>query len=451
MKNIILSKLIKEFIKDKKIRKLRELINTVHMVDIADTFKRLKKKEREKIYQEMSPDNLAELIKEISPEEQEELVSSINNKKLKATFDEMANDDIVDLFGELEEEAVRNLMKLLDEDEREEVQKLRIHERDTAGGLMTTDYFSIESGSRVGEVIREIKTQGDDAELVYYVYITEPDEGKLMGVVSLRQLILSQANTIVDTLMETNIVTVKPGTDQEEVANYISKYNLLAIPVINEDGNIQGIITVDDIIDVIEEEATEDIYAMAGLTEDEMEDNKHIFSSVKIRLPWLMVSLFGELLSATIMAKFGDALEKTVALAFFIPLIMAMGGNSGSQSSAVMVRKIALGETKSGKLSSLLKKESFAGIFLGMISGIIVTFLVYLWRGNLTLGVTIGIALFVAISTAAIFGTVIPLIFNKYKIDPAVASGPFITTLNDIGGLVIYFTVANLIFAYFGG
>lgn len=450
MKNVILSKLIKEFIRENKVRKLQELLDTVHIFDIADTFKKLKKKEREKIYQEMSPEKLAVLIKEISPEMQEELVATINNSKLKLTFEEMANDDIVDLFGELEEEDVRSLMKLLDEDEREEVQKLRSHESDTAGGLMTTDYFSVKSGSRVGDVIKEIKSQGDEAELVYYVYITEIEDDKLIGIVSLRQLILSQANTIVDTLMETNIISVTPRTDQEEVANYISKYNLLAIPVINEEAKIQGIITVDDIIDVMQEEATEDLYAMAGLTEDEMETDNNIFSSVKIRLPWLMVSLFGELISATVLSKFGDSLEKMVALAFFIPLIMAMGGNSGSQSSAVMVRKIALGETIGGKLGSLVKKESFSGVFLGLISALIVTFLVYLWKGNIILGVTIGIALFVAISAAAILGTFIPLVFNRYKIDPAVASGPFITTLNDIGGLIIYFTVANLIFAYFG-
>lgn len=431
-----------------KHKELLEIIESSHIVDIAEILEKLTEKERKLLYEEMTPDALAELIPELALEFQEELILIVDNDKLKKMFGEMADDDIADIFGELSEREVKHLMKLLDREEQEEVETLINYDTHTAGGLMTTDFFSVESGTKIRDVIADIKRYGDEAEMVYYVYVTEIETEKLLGVASLKDLLINKQEIVIDRVMKENIVHVKTDTDQEEVAELFSKYDLLAVPVLDEEDRVAGIITVDDIIDVIKEEATEDIYTMAGLSEEENENSNSIVSAVKIRLPWLMVSFFGELFSALIMKKFGGVIAQLVTLSFFVPLIMAMGGNSGSQSSAVMVRKIAMGEGTFAKLKKYLIKETMAGLFLGAISGIMIGIIVYMVHSmsieGMELGIIIGTALFVAVSCAAVFGTFIPLIFDKFNIDPAVASGPFITTLNDIGGILIYFTLASV-------
>ena len=431
-----------------KHRELLEIIESSHIVDIADILEKLTEKERKLLYEEMTPDALAELIPELALEFQEELILIVDNDKLKKMFGEMSDDDIADIFGELSEREVKHLMKLLDRKDQEEVESLISYDTHTAGGLMTTDFFSVESGRKIRDVIADIKRYGDEAEMVYYVYVVEAESEKLLGVASLKDLLINKQEIVIDRVMRENIVHVKVDTDQEEVAKLFSKYDLLAVPVLEENDKLAGIITVDDIIDVIKEEATEDIYTMAGLSEEEDENDKSIAAAVRKRLPWLMVSFFGELFSALVMKKFGGVIAQLVTLSFFVPLIMAMGGNSGSQSSAVMVRKIAMGEGSFAKIKKHLIKESMAGLFLGAISGIMVGLIVYMGQGmsvaGAELGIIIGTALFMAVSFAAVFGTFIPLIFDKFKIDPAVASGPFITTLNDIGGILIYFTLASI-------
>lgn len=431
-----------------KHRELFEIIESSHIVDIAEILEKLTEKERKLLYERLPHDALAELIPELALEFQEELILILDNEKLKKMFGEMSDDDIADIFGELSEREVKHLMKLLDREEQEDVGNLINYDSHTAGGLMTTDFFSVESGTKIRDVIADIKRYGDEAEMVYYVYVIESKTEKLLGVASLKDLLINKQEIVIDRVMKENIVHVKTDTDQEEVAEIFSKYDLLAVPVLDENDRVSGIITVDDIIDVIKEEATEDIYAMAGLSEDEDENKNSIASAVKIRLPWLMVSFVGELFSALIMKKFGGVISQLVTLSFFVPLIMAMGGNSGSQSSAVMVRKIAMGEGSFSKIKKYLIKETMAGLFLGAISGIMIGIIVYIVhsmsREGMELGIIIGTALFVAVSFAAIFGTFIPLIFERLKIDPAVASGPFITTLNDIGGILIYFTLASI-------
>ncbi len=450
MKNIFLIKILKESLEKKNQKRIKEILKTTHIVDIAKILNQMDKDERISLYKIMNGEELAELLPEISTDLQEEVITNTNNNKIKIMLEEMSNDDIVDIFGELSEEEVKNLMSLLDEDEREEVLKLQNYEKDTAGGLMTTNYFSVITGTKIKDVITKLRNNVNEKETVYYVYVLGEKRKKILGIVSLRELIIKNPNIEINHVMKTNIISVRASEDQEAVAKVFSKYDLLAIPVIDEQSYLLGIITVDDVLDVIQEEATEDIYRMAGLTEEDMDEDGSVFTSVRIRLPWLMVSLVGELFSANIMQSFSGVLEKLVSLAFFVPLIMAMGGNSGSQSSAVMVRKIALDEIGDNKIKKTMRKEMFAGILLGLISGMIVAFIVYGWHRDKVLAPIIGIALFLAIAFAATFGTIIPLVFHKLKIDPAVASGPFITTLNDVGGLLIYFGLATVMLGIVG-
>lgn len=450
-----ITELLKEIIENKeygigeKKEKILEVFENNHNADIAEALENLNEKERYTIYEMVESEDIASILPDLSTELQSEIITVIENDKLKKIFEEMSDDDIADIFGELSEDEVKHLLKLLDREEREDLENLIKHESDTAGGLMTTDYLAVFSGEKIRDVMEIIRRDGEAAEMLYYIYVIEKESGKLQGIVSLRDLLINRQEIVVDRIMETNIISVTTDTDQEIVAEYFSKYDLIAIPVVDENGKMTGMITVDDIIDVIKEEAIEDIYTMAGLSEEEDEKKDHgIVSAVKIRLPWLMVSFFGELFSAVVMKKFDGVLSQLVTLAFFVPLIMAMGGNSGSQSSAVMVRKIALGEATRERLKKAVIKESAAGLFLGVISGVMVGIIVYFWQNgteeSLKLGIIIGTALFIAVAWAAIFGTFIPIFFNKFKIDPAVASGPFITTLNDIGGILIYFSLASI-------
>ena len=259
-----------------KHRELLEIIESSHIVDIADILEKLTEKERKLLYEEMTPDALAELIPELALEFQEELILIVDNDKLKKMFGEMSDDDIADIFGELSEREVKHLMKLLDRKDQEEVESLISYDTHTAGGLMTTDFFSVESGRKIRDVIADIKRYGDEAEMVYYVYVVEAESEKLLGVASLKDLLINKQEIVIDRVMRENIVHVKVDTDQEEVAKLFSKYDLLAVPVLEENDKLAGIITVDDIIDVIKEEATEDIYTTSGIVTGKQIGRAHV-------------------------------------------------------------------------------------------------------------------------------------------------------------------------------
>jgi len=315
---------------------------------------------------------------------------------------------------------------------------------DTAGGIMTTEFIAIPYNISVDKAIKALRENAVNAETVYYVYVINL-KNQLMGVISLRELIIASQDLMVSEVMKRNIISVNVNDDQEEVAKVVARYDFLAVPVVDDKNHLLGIITVDDVIDVIHEEAEEDIYKMAGVSGLEDDINAKLTSTLSSRLPWLFVTLLGGFISGNVLSAFSNQLDKMVVLTFFIPLLAGMGGNVGTQSSTVTVRGIATGFINKETVRKTITRELMIGVLIGGIMGSMVAILAYFWQYNMKLGIVVGLSMMANIFTAATMGTLVPLFFKRVGIDPAVASAPFITTAIDVLGLIIYSTLASIL------
>ncbi len=360
----------------------------------------------------------------------------------------MASDDAVDLLGELSPEEIAALLPLVDE-EGAKFSGLLKYPEESAGGIMTTEYISLPADLPVEEAIARLREIAPQAETIYYVFVVDL-ENRLIGVLSLRDLIAAPDGTPLKEIMRHNVISVNAALDQEEVARVVVKYDLLALPVVDDSNRLLGIITFDDIMDVLEQEATEDIYRLAGAGEvtgvELMEASA--YQVAWHRTPWLLLSMLGGIAAGYIMSTFESTLEAILVLAFFIPVIMDMGGNVSTQSSTIFVRGIATGEIKGNGIWRYLFREIRVGLLMGVLFGLLVAAAALLWRGNPVLGLVVGTSMIATISLATIIGTLVPLFFHKLKIDPAITSGPLVTTIKDITGLLIYFGMATLFLDY---
>ncbi len=316
---------------------------------------------------------------------------------------------------------------------------------------MTTEYVSVMEDFTAEEAIATLRKIAPDAETIYYVFVVNT-HNQLVGVISLRELIVAAPTTLIRDVMHRKVVSVPVDMDQEEVARIVSKYNFLAVPVIDDQQHLLGIVTVDDVIDVIHEEVTEDIFRLAGAPgEEEDEEDTSVWkiaTSLKARLPWLFVTMLGGLVSGQILSHFSDQINAVVALAFFIPLLTGMGGNVGTQSSTVTVRGIATGQIKGKGAWKIVCREALVGLMIGLVLGVFVGVVASWWQDKPMLGLVVGLAMAGNMLTAAAMGAFVPLTFRKLGIDPAVASAPFISTAIDITGLLIYSTLATLLIVY---
>lgn len=433
---------LKKAINDRDIERFREGFFEFHPIDQIEIFLSLDKEERKILYSFISPREFSEIFQEMGLKLQKDVVLDLDEKYLIEMCNEMANDDLADFLEELPAETIQKIIKDMDIEEAHEVKSLLTYAPETAGALMTTELLSYKSTDTVASVLEKIREEAPDAETIYYLYIVNNHE-QLVGVLSLRDLITAPLEKKIEDIMAIYVISVSVETDQEEVANIIKKYNFLAVPVTDPEGKLVGIVTVDDVIDVLEAEATEDfgeISAARGAVDLEISP----WVAAKKRLPWLIILLFIGMLSATIIGQFEKTLETVAILTIFIPLIAGMGGNTGTQSLAVVVRGLALGGFDKDKVIYLLKREAITGVIMGTVCGIIVSILAqFVTGGNLVLGLIVGISLFFTVIVASLSGTIIPFIIHLLKIDPAVASGPFITTINDIIGILIYFSIAT--------
>lgn len=442
---------LKEFrslIIEHDIEKARGILEQFQPADIAELLKELDYDEQRWLVSLVDNETLALAINELDPEQGGELLGVLNEDRVSGILDEMSSDDAADLLSELPDLEQNRYLDLLEEDDQQDVRDLMTYEEDTAGGLMTTEYVAIREDLSAARAIEELRQIAPDAETVYYVYVINIDN-KLVGVISLRELIIANPDDLIKNILWTNVISVPVDMDQEEVARIVTKYNFLAIPVIDHEGALLGIITVDDIIDVIHEEATEDLYRMAGTTDEEGEFGTGIATSLKSRLPWLLITLLGGFISGQVLSAFSDKISALVALSFFVPLLTGMGGNVGTQSSTVTVRAIAMGNISAGNVLKVIIRESLIGLSMGVIMGLIVGIVASLWLNMPMLGVCVALALMGNIFTAATMGTLIPIVFRKIGIDPAVASAPFISTTTDITGLIIYSSLVTLLMTYF--
>ncbi len=439
----------RELLENDEDLKLNEYIEELHPADVAEILLELDDDNQVKFFTILSWKRASRVLEEVDSETFVELLEIFKREQKILILDQMAQDDMVDLLAELSEEKRKEIISLLDLEDAEDVRELLIYDEDTAGGIMTKEFVAVRKDITIYQAIEDLREMASEAETIYYVYVVDKAE-RLVGVLSLRELIVSKPNIMIKDIMHERVISVNLNTDQEDVARLVSKYDLLAIPVVNDNDRIMGIITVDDIIDVIEEEATEDIYKFAGTSETEdIDEDKvsiRILASVKSRLPWLIITVFGGLLSAQIIGGFQAVLNKNTTLALFMPLLAGMGGNVGTQSSTLTVRGIALGSIHGKKeVFKTLFQEICVGFLVGLCCSVIVAIVSFFLQGEMVLSFVVGIAMWANMITAATIGTFVPLIFKRIGVDPAIASAPFITTTIDITGLSIYFTLTSIL------
>ncbi|RQW90944.1 MAG: magnesium transporter, partial [Geobacter sp.] len=363
--------------------------------------------------------------------------------KLTRIVDDMESDDATDLIAELPQEQAQHILGHIDKEDSEEVRELLKYDKETAGGIMQLELVAVGQGSTVQDAIEHIRSSAGEVEDLHHVFIVDDGE-KLVGILPLRKLILASPASTVGSIMDPATIRVTPDVDQEKVADIFRKYDIVSLPVVEHDGTLLGRIMVDDVVDVIEKENSEDIMMMAGIPEEDLVYGSHILAISRVRLPWLITNLFGGLLTGYLMWLFRVALHEVLALVTFIPVITAMGGNIGIQSSSIMIRGFAIGRVDFTNLKRFLYKEIRIGLLMGVACGLVAGCAATLWHKDPVLGPIVALAMIIAITTAACMGTLVPAFFKKLKIDPAIAAGPFVTTANDIVGIIIYLGIATL-------
>lgn len=427
-------------------RQLLNIIGKTHMADIALAFKELSDDNREKLFALIhDPEQMGDLFSLLDENLFLEFVKNVEFNKLVTVFDNMPSDDAAALLNLLDEELSDQILEKMQKKESDSVEQLMSYEEDTAGSLMVTDFIALEEEVVAKQVIEALQNKYLDVEMPFYIYVIDQYE-KLVGVSSLRQLVVVPPETPLKDFMAKDIVTVKPYTDREEVARLVARYDYLAVPVVDTDNKIIGIVTVDDVIDILHEAATEDMLKMAGVGEEYIE-TQTIFRGTRIRLPWLFASFIGGVAAFYIIGAFEESLMKFAGLAAFIPVIMGMGGNIGTQSSTIVVRGIATGRVNLNDFFRVVGKELAVGMILGVIYGffigVIAKFTFSAEVFSLPLAFAVGFAILSSMSIAALVGSMVPLILEKFHIDPAVATGPFVTTSIDIVSVYCYFMLAR--------
>lgn len=424
---------------------IKENVIELHFADIADILDKLSNEEARFVYFQLEEDLKADVLMELEEDVRDRFIASLSSKEIADELENLDSDDAADILGELPEEKIQEVISHMEDDEAaEDIVDLLNYDEETAGGLMQKEFIKARVDWPVNRCLVELRRQAEDVDRVYTIYVVD-ENSKLIGLLSLKRLLFASPKTkIIDLYQGKNVITVKTSDTQEYVAQVMQKYDLVAIPVVDLQNKLVGRITIDDIVDVIQEEADKDFQLATGIT-DKVEENASIFRISRSRLLWLLIGMLGGILGSQVISGFSGSISKIPALAAFIPLITAMGGNVGVQSSAIVVQSLAKGNTQFKTMGKRLSKE----IMVALINALFLSLLIFgiaTWFENMTLGLVVSIALFTVIIFAATMGTIIPLVLDKYKIDPAVATGPFITTLNDVTGLFIYFTVGMLLF-----
>lgn len=433
---------VKTLISEKSHGSLRKLLDEMPPADAADLIEHLDHDERLHIFDLLKPEGAGEVLLEMEAPVQERILSDLDNEAITEIVQGLDSDDAADLVGDLPADRARQIIETVGDDVSKELRKLLPYPEDTAGGIMALEYVAVNAESTVQEAIETIRNKREEVENVYYLFVVD-DRQRLVGVVSLKDLVLETPTRKVKEIMNPEVISAYVYNDQEEVAHLVKKYDLVSIPVVDEHHRLVGRITHDDIIDVIEEEVDEDIALMAGVINQEIAEESPYRIS-RARLPWLIVGLFGGILAALVINQFEASLEKVVALSFFFPVIMAMGGNTGTQAATVAVRGLATGDISVMNIGRRIWLEMRVALVNGIICGILLSLVVGIWLSSYTLGSVVGVALIVIIISSGFVGASVPLVLKKMEIDPALATGPFVTTSNDIISLLIYLSLVSL-------
>ncbi|MCS5696180.1 magnesium transporter [Desulfofundulus thermocisternus] len=425
--------------------KLRQCLQDFHPADIAEVLPQASLGQQIRVLRVLDPDRAAQVIFELDHEKLPTLMECLGLQRTVDILNAMFTDDAADLLGNLPGDLRQRLLGLMEAQEARDLKDLLAYGRETAGGIMTMEYVAVQKNITAGQAIEVLREHAPEAETIYYVYVVD-NENHLVGVLSLRELILADPGMLIEDIMRRKVISVNVSTDQEEVARLVAKYDLLAVPVVSDGGELLGIVTVDDILDVVEREATEDMMRMAATIDGEGEDpDTSPLKRALRRLPWLVGLLLGELVAGHVIEGFSETLGHITALAFFMTAIAGGTGNAATQSLTVVVRGIATGEVDPGQILKVIWKEAQVGVWVGVVCGLVVGILAFIWQDSTSLGLVVGGALALSIGVSTILGSLVPVIINRLGVDPALASGPFITTLMDVSSMSIYFTLATII------
>ncbi len=426
------------------ISNLTNLIARLHPADVARVIMNLDAPQERRTVFELVEGVAAQgkVVSELSDEMILEMLEDRNAADIAWMLRTVPADDAADILGVLPEEVAKNILPLMKAEESQEVANLMAYPKGTAGSIMTTEFFSLPEETTAREAIQRLQ-QATKAETVFYVYATDR-EGRLTGVVSLRELLVVAPTAPLKSMLFRDVISVNVETAQKEVATQVANYNLLAIPVIDADHRLVGIITVDDVVDVIRDEDTKDMLKMAGATEEDAQMNTPSLVAAGLRFPWLFTNLAGSLVSGLILWWFRFTIQEVVAVVTFIPVIAAMGGNLGLQSSTLIIRGLATGRVEHSDIWRVVFREFRIGLLLGVICGLLLFLTGWVWQGNGYLGMVVGGAILITFLISSSMATVTPLLLRKFHVDPAVAAGPFITTAMDITGVSIYLGFATM-------
>lgn len=437
---------ILEMLEERNFKELKEVLENMHPFDIAEMLEELDDKQMILIFRLLAKDEAAEAFTEMNSEMRQTLLNVLTDSEIKEFMDEMYLDDTVDVLEEMPANVVDRLLMATDEETRKQINTLLNYPEDSAGSIMNVEYIAFNKEMTVEEAILKIRQVGLNRETIYTCYVLE--KRKLIGAVSLKELLTSGDNRTIEEIMETNVLYVHTHDDQEEAVNIISNYNLIALPVVDNDMRMVGIVTVDDAMDVMEEEATEDMSMMAGIVAPSEESyfETSTWKHAKSRFPWLLFLMLSATISGLVLGSFEEVLLTMPILNTFVPMLTGTGGNCGSQSSTLIIRGIATEEIEFRDILRVLFKELrvaiLVGAMLAVVNGIRI---LIMYNGNVMLAVTLGITLICTVILAKVIGCVLPLVAKKVGLDPALMAAPLITTLVDTGTILLYFTIATKI------
>lgn len=438
----ILVESIKRLLRRNAVPHLKKIVRKTHAADLAYAFRYVSLADQKRLFSMMTDvEQQGLLLSELEQTVFLEFIREMPVDDIVRILDEMPNDDVADLIGLMPPETAAAVLEKMEREGSEEVEGLLRYSDDTAGGIMTPDFVALSQDATAKEAIESLQNEHRDVEMPFYLYVVD-DLKRLVGVISLRQLVVVKPDTRLKQIMNPDLVSVQTSMDQEEVAKIVARYDILAVPVVDETGVLVGIVTVDDVIDIFRMEATEDILKMAGVG-DMFVETQTILGGIRIRLPWLFASCLGGILAFYVISGFEEILIQYAYLAAFMPVIAGMGGNVGTQSSTIVVRGLATGRLSMGDFWRVIGKELLVGLVLGGVYGTLIGLVAELQYSIFMLTVAVSLAMVCSMTIAAFMGSLVPLTLARLKIDPAVATGPFVTTSTDVITAYLYFTIAT--------
>ncbi len=436
---------IREMLVPEKQKELQEALEEFHPVDIAEIVVGLTPEEQVSFFRLLAKEQQIAVFEELDQEEQSVLLSSLTKEHCHELLNDMSTDNRVDLLQDLPEEIAGRLLGCLSESERKLTEKLLKYKPNTAGAIMTTELASVRGHMTAEQSLQLIRDTALLKETIYYLYVTD-DQNHLIGILSLRDLVVAKPEQLIQDVASPYVISVTVDQDQEEVAKVMGKYDFIAVPVVDEEGKLQGIITIDDVVDVMRKESTEDIHKMAAIMPHEEEYlDVSPWSMVQKRIGWLVVFLFLEMITGNVLRNYQTTIDAVVVLVFFIPLLIGTGGNAGTQSATLIIRGLATGELKPNRIFKVIWKEGFVGLVMGLALGCLAGLRTYWISGDILIAGAVSCAMVVTLVMATITGSLFPILLYRLKLDPAVAAGPFIASIVDVTALLIYFEIARAI------